>query len=111
HSCRLREPMIVFFYLLALLVTWPAIVHAAEQDLTSALGHLQAGRQIEAAKNLERYRAGVHYTEIRRSIDRVLRLLREPLSEELRGYIALTLDESIRRKTGQRTSALRPGFV
>ena len=96
---------------LALLTAAPSFVHAAEQDLSSGLVHLRAGRQVQAAQDLVRYRDGERDPEIRRSIERVLRLLKEPLSEELREYIALTLDEGVRRKAGARTPDVRPGFV
>ena len=101
----------VIFCLLALLTTGPAVVHAAEQDLASGLGHLRAGSQVQAAQDLARYRDGERDPEIRRSIDRVLHLLKEPLSEELREYVALTLDESIRLKVRARIPDVRPGFV
>ena len=95
---------------LVLLTAAPGLGHAAEHDLAAGLVHLRAGSQAQAAQHLARYRDGEGDPEIRRSIDRVLRLLKEPLSEELREYVAFTVEDTVRGKA-TRARSVPPGFV
>jgi hypothetical protein len=69
---------------------------AAERDLYSGLAYLRAGAQTRAEESLTRYREEEANPEIRRSVDRVLPLLKRPLSEEVREYIAANLEERVR---------------
>src|SRR5713226_2844508 len=59
---------------------------AAEADLHSGLAHLRAGAQAQAERDLLKYRDGLRDSDARRSIDRVLPLLRRPLTEDVREY-------------------------
>ena len=97
--------------MLTLLTATPGPVHGAEQDLTAGLAHLRAGSQAQAAHDLARYREGERDPDVRRSIDRVLRLLKQPLSEDLREYIALSVEEKVRAKAASRGSSARSGFL
>ena len=84
---------------------------AAETDLVSGLAHLRAGAQAQAERDLLNYRDGLRDSDVRRSIDRVLPLLRRPLTEDVREFIAATIEESVRPKADARAQPVRPGFV
>jgi len=84
---------------------------AAESDLVSGLAHLRAGAQSQAERDLLKYRDGLGDSDVRRSIDRVLPLLRRPLTEDVREYIAGTIEESVRLKADARTQPARRGFL
>ena len=95
----------------ALWLTASAAAGAAESDLVSGLTHLRAGAQAQAERDLLKYRDGERDSGIRRSIDRVLPLLRRPLTEDVREYIAGTIEESVRFKAYARTRPARPSFL
>jgi hypothetical protein len=84
---------------------------AAERDLRSGVAYLRAGAQLEAEQLLMKYRDEEPDAAIRRNVDRVLPLLRQPLTPELREYIAGTLEETVR--SGQMSGAPgpRPGYA
>jgi hypothetical protein len=83
---------------LALLVSTPQLGAAAERDLSLGLGYLRAGSQIEAERHLTRYRDTERDPEIRTTLDRMLPLLKRPLPEEVREYMARTIEDSVRAK-------------
>jgi len=95
----------------ALWLVVSATAGAAESDLISGLAHLRAGAQAQAETDLLRYRDGLRNSDARRSIDRVLPLLRRPLSEDVRDYIAATIEESVRPTADARARSARPGFL
>jgi hypothetical protein len=72
----------------------PGPVSASEGDLRAGLAHLRAGAQAEAAQRLLKYRDAAPDPEVRRTIDRVLPLLRRPLAPDVREYIATTIEDS-----------------
>jgi hypothetical protein len=88
-----------------------ASASAAEADLHSGLAHLRAGAQAQAERDFAKYRDGLRDVEARRSIDRVLPLLRRPLSEDVREYLAVTIEEDARLKAEARPRPGRPGFL
>lgn len=79
---------------------------AAERDLYSGLAYLRAGAQIQAEENLTRYRDEEPDPTIRRIVSRALPLLRQPLAQDVRDYIAVTLEEAVRARA--RVTALAP---
>jgi hypothetical protein len=87
-----------------------ASASAAERDLWSGLAHLRAGAQAEAERDFTRYRNEERDPEMRRRVDRVLPLLRRPLTEEVRQYIALTLEEGARARPPAAESAGKPRY-
>jgi hypothetical protein len=83
---------------------------AAERDLYSGLAYLRAGAQVKAEEHLARYLDEERDPEIRRSVARVLPLLKRPLSEEVREYLATSLEESVRARPKLRAESSRPGY-
>jgi hypothetical protein len=84
---------------------------AAERDLYSGLASLRAGAQTQAEEQLTRYRDGERDPEILRTLARVLPLLKRPLPEDVREYIAVTLEESVRPRPKMRVeSSSRPSY-
>ncbi len=88
----------------------PGLVSPAERDLDSGLVALRAGAQIQAEQHLTRYRDEERDPGIRRSVDRVLALLKRPLPAEVREYIAATLEEAVRVRPTMRAEASRPSY-
>ena len=68
---------------------------AADADLHSGLAYLRAGAQMEAEQYLTRYRDDTRDPHIRRHIDRVLPLLKRSLPEDVREYVAGTVEEDV----------------
>ena len=68
---------------------------AAERDLYSGLAYLRAGAQAQAAESLTRYRDDERDPGIRGSVSRVLPLLKRPLPEDVREYLAATIEERV----------------
>ena len=87
----------------------PGYTGAAERDLYAGLASLRAGAQSQAEQHLTRYRDEERDPEIRRNLDRVLPLLKAPLSAEMREYIAVTLEESVRSAPKIQVSS-RPSY-
>jgi hypothetical protein len=83
----------------------------AESDLHSGLAHLRAGAQAQAERDLVKYRDGERDPDLRRSIDRVLPLLRRPMNDDVREYVAGTIEESVRVRGDARVRTARPGFL
>lgn len=71
------------------------VTAAAERDLYSGLAYLRAGAQSQAADSLAKFRDDEPDPEVRRSVSRVLLLLRQPLPEDVREYLALTIEEKV----------------
>ena len=88
----------------------PGLVSPAERDLDSGLVALRAGAQIQAEQHLMRYRDEERDPGVRRSVDRVLALLKRPLAAEVREYIAATLEEAVRVRPMMRAEASRPSY-
>jgi hypothetical protein len=89
------------------LIGWLAVwgrADGAERDLYSGLAYLRAGAQQRAEESLIRYRDAQRDPGIRRSIDQVLPLLRRPLSDEVREYIAASLEERVQAGPGGKPS-------
>ena len=93
---------------LALLAAAPGVAHATEIDLSSALRHLRAGAQAQAEQDFVRYRDGERDADMRRRVDRILPMLKRLLSEDVRDYIAATLEEAA-HATGQ--GSARPSYA
>jgi hypothetical protein len=95
-------------------VVWLAasgLTVAAERDLYSGLAYLRAGSQARAEEHLAKYRDEEGDPVIRKSVDRVLGLLKRPLAEEVREFIAATLEDSIRaRPKARQDSGGRPSY-
>ena len=85
-----------------------APVGADEGHLQAGLAHLRAGTQAEAERDLATYRDGERDSGVRRSIDRVLPLLRRPLTDDVREYIAGTIEEAVRMKASTASARPRP---
>lgn len=83
---------------------------AAERDryLYFGLAYLRAGAQIQAEDNLTRYRAEEPDPRIRQIVSRVLPLLRQPLTQDVRDYIAVTLEEAVRARLTTLAPSDRP---
>jgi hypothetical protein len=101
--------------LAAILVTggclaWAGSATAAERDLHSGLAHLRAGAQAEAERDLTRFRDEERDPEVRRKIDRVLFLLRRPLTPEVREYVATTIEEAVPPRATVRMERGRPSY-
>ena len=96
-------------FVIALAGSGPA--SATEGDLRSGLAHLRAGAQAQAEQDLTEYRDAEWDSDIRRSIDRVLPLLRRPLAEDVREFIAGTIEETVRMKADARSRRPRPSHL
>lgn len=86
------------------------VTEAAERHLHSGLAYLRAGAQVEAERDLARYRDEERDPEIRRKIDRVLPLLRRPLTPEVLEYVATTIEDAVPAKSRMRGESTRPSF-
>ena len=84
---------------------------ASESDLRSGLADLRAGAQLEAEQRLLRYRDAAPDADVRRSIDRVLPLLRRPLPEDVREYLATTIEEVAGAKATALSARLPPNYL
>ena len=88
----------------------PAV--AAESDLYSGLAYLRAGAQGQAEQHLMKYRDGELESDVRVCIDRVLPLLKRPLSQDLREYIASSVEDVVTRaKAASRSGRALPGYA
>jgi hypothetical protein len=86
-------------------------VDCAERDLYAGLGYLRKGAQSQAVEYLTRYRDGSRDPAVRERVSRVLPLLQQPLSEDVREYLALTIEESAGGANRElRTSHARPSY-
>ena len=97
----------------AAIVVWLAasgVSVAADRDLYSGLAYLRAGAQARAEESLVRYRDEERDPVIRNSVDRVLALLKRPLTEEVREYIAASLEDSVRARPKMREDGSRPSY-
>jgi hypothetical protein len=83
---------------------------AAEQDLDLGLAYLRAGAQRRAVEALTKYRDEEQNPDIRKSVDRVLPLLRTPLPANVREYIAANLEEHARTMPRQHGASTRPSY-
>lgn len=83
---------------------------AAERDLYSGLAYLRAGAQAEADRDLTKYRDEERDPEIRRKIDRVLPLLKRPLTQEVRDYVAMTIEDAVPTRSKMRAESNRPSY-
>jgi hypothetical protein len=84
---------------------------ATESDLRAGLAHLRAGAQGQAEQDLTKYRNGEPDSDIRQSIDRVLPLLKRPLPEDVREFIAGALEDKVRMKADPRSRRARPSYA
>ena len=95
------------------LVVWlatPGVTVAADRDLYSGLAYLRAGAQARAEEYLARYRDEERDPVIRQSVDRVLALLKRPLTEDVRAFIAVSLEDSVRARPKIREAGGRPSY-
>lgn len=83
---------------------------ATENDLYVGLTHLRAGEQSQALQYLTRYRDGEQDPEIRRDVALILPLLKQPLAEDVREYLALTLEQRVQRHSQARIESRRPAY-
>lgn len=83
---------------------------AAERDLYSGLAYLRAGAQAEAERDLTRFRDEERDPEVRRKIDRVLFLLKRPLTQEVREYVATTIEDAVPPRMKMRAESSRPSY-
>jgi hypothetical protein len=81
-----------------------------ERDLYSGLAYLRAGAQSEAERSLTRYRDEEPDAEIRRKVDLVLPLLKRTLTQEVRDYIAATIEEAVSSRSSLRFETRRPSY-
>ena len=97
---------------LAVVVTCLAVtrVSAAERDLHAGIAYLRAGVQARAEEALRKYRDEERDAESRRSVDRILPLLRQPLTQEMREYIAANLEERVRAAPKTRAVSGKPSY-
>ena len=94
------------------LVAWlgaPGWSSAAARDLSSGLAYLRAGSQRQAEEHLTRFRDEERDPEIRHSVSRILPLLRGRLSRNA-AYIASTLEEATRGRSGATPDGRRPHY-
>ncbi len=66
----------------------------ADSDFYSGVAYLRAGDLVRAEQDLVRFRGDAKGHAVRASIDRALKLMKEPLPDEVREYIAATLEEA-----------------
>ena len=93
---------------LSLAVGAPGVVQAADSDLASGLRNLREGAQLQAEQDFVRYRDGERDADMRRRVERILPLLKRPLSPDVREYIAATVEEAARARAQR---AARPGYL
>ena len=84
---------------------------AAESDLDAGLAYLRAGAQAEAEKHLTRYRDEVRDPEARKRLARVLHLLKRPLSDDLREFLAEAVEDSVRPRPKGRAEVTPPDYL
>src|SRR5262249_24123798 len=85
-----------------------ALAKADERDLQYAIAYLRAGAQTQAEQSLAKYRDEQGDADVRRTVDRVILLLNRPLPDDVREYIAVTLEETLIRPTPVKHS--RPAY-
>jgi hypothetical protein len=83
---------------------------AAERDLYAGVAYLRAGAQSQAEDSLTRYLGGEGDPEVRRSVSRVLPLLKQPLPGDVREYLAATIEEKAGLRSKGRGDSLTPGY-
>lgn len=86
---------------------------AAESDryFYFGLAYLRAGAQTQAEENLTRYRDEEPDPRIRQIVSRALPLLKEPLTQDVRDYIAVTLEEAVRARLPALALSRRPRYL
>ena len=84
---------------------------ASEGDLSSGLSYLRAGEQARAEAALTRYLDAERDPAVRASITRVLPLLKQPLSGDVREYLASSIEERVgARPVGAADKSGRPNY-
>ena len=96
---------------IAIALAWLGPASAAESDLSAGLAHLRAGDQVRAEQELTRYRHGERDAGVQRSIDRVLPLLRRPLPDDVREYLAKTIEDAAGLRVDTRSERPRPNYL
>lgn len=86
---------------------------AAERDryFYFGLAYLRAGALPQAEENLARYRDEEPDPRIREIVSRALPLLRQPLTQDVRDYIAVTLEEAVRARLTALAPSRRPRYL
>jgi hypothetical protein len=95
----------------ALFLMRPARGDAAERDLYFGLAYLRPGAQTQGERQFVKYRDEEPDATARRNVDRIFPLLKQPLSQELRDYIAVTLEASIRSRLMPAARSPRPSYA
>jgi hypothetical protein len=81
----------------ALVAVWlatPRWASTAERDLHAGLAYLRAGAQSQAASYLKRFCEDGNRSETCQEVSRVLPLLQRPLADDVREYLAATIEAS-----------------
>lgn len=87
------------------------VAGSAERDLYFGLAYLRAGVLSQAEDHLARYRDDERDPEIRRSVSRVIPLLKNPLSKAVCEYLASALEEQVGAKhKGLAEERRRPSY-
>jgi hypothetical protein len=107
---RIRRARVAGVAVVALWLTVPGLGWAAESDLDRGLAYLRAGAQPQAVEALTKYRNEERNADIRKSVDRVLPLLVNPLPENVREYIATSLEQGARATPRRQGASARPSY-
>jgi hypothetical protein len=84
---------------------------AAEDNLRAGLAHLRSGDQVRAEQEFTRYRHTEPDPGVRSSIDRMLPLLRRPLPDDVREYLARTVEDAVALRAARHGPAARPSYL
>ena len=83
---------------------------ADQADLAAGLAYLRAGAQVEAEVAFARYVGTERDSDVRRSVVRVLPLLKQPLSGDVREYLASTIEGQAGFAPAAQIASRRPSY-
>ena len=104
------EKRILKTVLMAGFLTLASGAEADQRDLYSGLAYLRSGAQAEAEAALTQYVATERDSDVRRSITRVLPLLKQPLSKDVREYLASSIEAQAGPPVATALAGRRPGY-
>jgi hypothetical protein len=102
--------LVVAGVLLAGALSRPAPAVAGEHDLYAGLAYLRAGDQRQSAESFTRYCRDEANRDACRRVLRVLPLLDRPLSQDLRDYLAVTIEEQARVRSASTVDSRRATY-
>jgi hypothetical protein len=97
--------------IMAAVLVGPAAAAPQQRDLDAGLAYLRAGAQAQAEEHLARYRNETRDPEVRHRLGRVLPLLKRPLTDDVREFLAAFVEEGVRLSPTERAQTGRAGYL